>query len=252
MTNDEMKRILALLALLALAGCSAGPANESAGGAISLKVVNAASFDPYADHGRIEKYRVTVNGEGIETPIVAEFAGDVKEGTVGDIPTGEERTVAVEALNPNEVAIREGEALDVNVGDGVTEVSIGMEAVPIFTNIADENTIDNTRLVFKIFSDPANPVMVKEYSDSVDRFLSDASTSLSEIYLDQSTGLGRFAPALMDPGARIFSAVDMVTGRSHEVDVTVVDGTSRRPAPIVTTTDVDRMSQSCSAPWCAL
>jgi len=250
MNSEEIKRILTLLALLALVGCAA-PSGDSGGGAIAIKVTNAASFDPSAEHGRIEMYRVTVTGEGIDAPVIAEFSSEVEEGVVSGISTGDGRTVAVEAVNPNGVSIRAGEAFDVEVGGGITEVTVTMEAVPIFTNVAEGNTIDNTRLVFKIFSDPANPVAVREYSGESMRALIDASTSLTEIHLDLSTGMGKFAPALMDPGVRDFAAVDLVTGRTHRVKVLVVDGAGRRPAPLVSATGADERFYGCSAPWCA-
>jgi hypothetical protein len=248
MTREEMKRILILLTLLALAGCGG---NMSGGSGIALKVMSVGGFSSNAEHGRIDKYRVTVTGEGIESPIEAEFPGDAEEGVIQDIPTGEDRTVEVRALNPNEVAIREGEAYEVKVGGGITEVPITLEAVPIFTNIAAGNTVENTRLVFKVFSDPINPVIVEEQIGAGFTPMIDASTSLAELYLDQSTGLGRIAPALMEPGERVFAVRDLVTGRMHRAGVTLVDGTGRRPAPIVPGGVADANVMSCSAFACA-
>ena len=251
MTVEEMKRILALLALLALAGCGLDQSGGLGGGALAIKVTHARSFDPDTEHGRIERFRVAVSGEGIESPITAFFDGSAEEGIVSGVPTGKGRTVEVDAINPNEVVIRAGEAEGVKVDGGVNEVDVDMEAVPIFMNIASGNTIDNTRLVFKIFSDPTNPVEVREMADGVERALVDAATSVSEIRLDQSTGTGRFAPALIDPGRREFEVKDMVTGRSHRVSVLVLDGTLRRPAPLVSAAATGDEGSSCSAPWCA-
>jgi len=247
MTRKEMKRILILLALLALASCGG---NVPGGGRIALKVMSVGSFSSSAEHGRVDKYRVTVSGEGIEPPIVAEFSGDAEEGIIEDIPTGSDRTVEVRALNPNDVAIREGEAGEVDIGGGITEVPVTLEFVPIFTNIADGNTIENTRLVFKVFSDPANPVIVEEVTDAGAVPLIDASTNLAELNLDESTGMGRIAPALMEPGKRIFAVRDLVTGRTHEAGVTLVDGTGRRPAPVVAGGAARLDAMSCSAFAC--
>ncbi|MFA4971591.1 MAG: hypothetical protein WC683_03180 [bacterium] len=251
MTIEEMKRIIALLALLALAGCGAGEFSGAGGGMLAVRVRHAASFNPNIEHGRIEMYRVTVDGEGMERPIVATFDGNAEEGIVSGVPTGDNRTVAVEAVNPNDAVIRAGEAFGVKVNGGVTEVPVDMEAVPIFTNIASGNTIDNTRLVFKLFSDPSNPVEVLEYEGDEQTALVDASTNLSEIYLDQSTGLGKFAPLPIRPGKREFEVRDMLTGRSHRAIVLMIDGTHRRPAPLVSTTAVGEGLSGCSAPWCA-
>jgi len=249
MTREEMRRILILLTLLALAGCGGGNMSGSSG--IALKVMSVGGFSSNAEHGRVDKYRVTVTGEGIETPIEAEFPGDAEEGVIEEIPSGKDRTVEVEAINPNGVAIKEGEAYEVKVGGGMTEVPITLESVPIFTNIAAGNTVENTRLVFKVFSDPTNPVVVEEVVGAGVAPMIDASTSLAELYLNESTGLGRIAPALMEPGKRVFTVRDLVTGRTHQAGVTLVDGTGRRPAPIVPGGAASANVISCSAFACA-
>lgn len=249
MDIDEMKRILYLLALLALAGCGGTEGFDGSG--IAVRVSSAKSFDPLISHGQVKLYRVTVTGEGIDGPIVAEFAGDATEGVIEDIPTGDDRTVEVEAINPNDVRILAGEAYGVEVGGGITEVPVALEAVPIFTNIASGNTVENTRLVFKLFSDPTNPVIVEEMGGGGASPMIDAATNLAELYLDQSTGNGWLAPALLEPGKRMFVVRDLVTGRSNQVAVRVVDGTGMKPAPFVTAATVGSELQSCVAPICA-
>lgn len=251
MDMNELKRILFLLGLLALAGCGAQGSDGASGNGIAIKVMSAKSFNPGIEHGRIEAYRVTITGDGISPSITAEFEGDATEGVIDDVPTGEDRTVSVTAINPNDIGIRAGEAEGVKVGGGLTEVSVKLEAVPIFTNVATGNTIDNTRLVFKIFSDPQNPIVVEELGHAGVSPLIDASSNVSELYLDESTGMGRLAPLLMEPGKRRFVVRDIVTGRSHEVSVRIVDGTGARPAPMVSSTDIRAGASRCVAPMCA-
>ena len=247
---NEIKKIVMFLGLLALAGCGAGEGSGNTSG-IALKVMNVGGFDTGVEHGRIEKYRVTVTGEDISPAIVVEFDGDASEGIIEDIPSGKEREVSVEAVNPNGLSIHAGEAAGVKVGGGVTEVEIALEAVPIFTNVADGNTVDNTRLVFKVFSNPTNPVLIEEIGSGTGELLVDASTAVPELYLDQSTGMGRLAPALMEPGVRTFSVRDAVTGRSSELSVRLLDGTGRRAAPIVSAASHGRELNGCSAFICA-
>jgi hypothetical protein len=249
MIMERIKRLLAILGLLAVAGC--GAPDGQGGGAIAVRVGKARSFNPRIEHGRIEAYRVTVSGPGIDPAIVGEFPGDAAEGVIEGVPTGEGRSVEVLAINPNGIAIRAGEASGVKVEGGVNEVPVELEAIPIFTNVADGNTVVNTRLAFRIFSDPADPISVEERGHGVESALVDAATNLSELRLDESTGMGRFAPALMEPGVRSFAAVDLVTGREHEVRVRVVEGRGRRPAPIVSAAGTGGGSFACSAPACA-
>nr|HPM41964.1 hypothetical protein [bacterium] len=109
---------------------------------------------------------------------------------------------------------------------------VEMEAVPIFTNVADGAVVDNTRMVFRVFSDPKNPVIVEEMRRGESLPLVDASTSASEVALDAVTGQGSISPVLMEPGSRRFAVRDLVTGRRSEAGVLLLDGTKRRPAPL--------------------
>lgn len=237
MTDEQLKKILTLLGLLAITGCGSGGTQAalptSGRGALAITISSAKSFNPRAEHGRIERYSVIIEGEGISEPIVAEFSGDATEGVVEGVPTGEGREISVEAINPNGAVILAGEAVGVGVGEDVTEVGIGLEAVPIFTNISNGANIDNTRLVFRLFSDPARPLVVEEVVENSASVLADASTNLSEIELNEATGLGSLSPPLIAPGTRTFKVSDLITGRESEVTVRLLDGARRKPAPLL-------------------
>ena len=181
--------VAVIASALALA-CSCGSPQPAGDGSLSVVVSNSKSFDPRAQHGRVERYVVKIEGDGIADPILAEFSGEASEGVVEGVPAGDRRTVSVTAINPNGATIRAGETPGVSVGDGMTEVSVDMQAVPIFTNLADGAILDNTRLVFRIFSDPGHP------------------------------------------GQRRFSVRDVATGRATFVNLRLLDGSARRPAPV--------------------
>ncbi len=222
--------LIMVMALLAACGGAAGGDGDTA---LAIRVQKASAFDPSAEHGRIVRYRVTVTGEGISPAIIAEFPGDASEGVVEGVPAGEGRMVRVQAINPNEFTILAGEAQGVEVGGGVNDVPVELEAVPIFTNLRSGNAVENTRLVFRLFSDPAHPVIVEERTKTQATLLPDASLGSAEILLDRSTGLGRCAPVLLSPGSHRFSVRDAVTGRATEVAVELTDGTRQQPAPLV-------------------
>lgn len=227
-------RISFLIVMISmLAACGNGAATGDFSNALAIRVLHAHSFDPAAEHGRVVRYRVTVSGQDIELPIVAEFPGDAAEGVVEGVPAGEGRTVSVVAINPNEAAILAGEARGVEVGGGINDVPVDLEAVPIFTNLHSGNAVENTRLIFRLFSTPEHPVIVEERFKTQATVLPDASLGSAEILLDQSTGLGRCAPILLPPGRHHFAVRDAVTGRETEVVVELTDGTRQQPAPLV-------------------
>lgn len=246
------KNKIAIVAILSfiLAGCGEGNGPETvtqSGEFIAVKIVNATGFNTKAEHGRIERYKVKIEGPGIEEPIIAEFAGDAQEGIIDGIPAGDDRMVSVEAINPNDTIIRAGEAFDISTGSGVTEVNVSLEAVPIFTNITDKSAIENTRLIFRLFSDPKDPVAVEEMSGESAIVLADAATSAPEVTLDASTGLGKMAPPALPPGEHTFRVKDITTGRATEVTINLLDGTKRRPAPLVTAgSAAARMGDICA------
>lgn len=234
MSTWNLKNLIAFLGLLSIAGCGGGDVDmKGTHGALAVKVTNAKSFNPKVEHGRIERYVVRIEGDGITEPIVAEFPGSATEGVVEGVPVGGNRTVSVEAKNPNSVVIRAGEEPGVSVGDGETSVEVALEAVPIFTNLTDGAAIDNTRLVFRLFSDPGRPLMIEDSTGGGGSPLADASTNLPQVNLDQATGLGQLAPGLIAPGERGFVVRDLITGRGSSVSIRLLDGTERKAAPFV-------------------
>lgn len=232
---SEIKKLIALLGLLAIAGCGGGSTSSLSeeAGSLAIVILDAASFNPAVEYGRIEKYRVKIEGPGIAEPIFAEFNGSATEGEVKDVPAGKNRVVSVEAINPNELAIRAGEAAGIAVGSGVTDVDIEMEAVPIFTNLKTSAAVDNTRLAFHLFSDPEHKLIVEDASEKSGALLADIETNRSEIELDRSSGLGSLKPPFLEAGKYSFVVRDVETGRSSKIEVNVLDGTKRRPAPFV-------------------
>lgn len=232
MTEEQIKKILTLLGLLALSGCGANLASSSDGSALAITLSNSKTFDSTARHGKVELYRIEIDADGLENPITAQFPGDATEGVIEGVPCGGGRRVSVEAVNPNDSVILAGESEGIEIGEDVTEVNVKLEAVPIFTNIANGSQIENTRLVFRMFSDPSHALVVEEVGSDSALPIVDADTNLNEVRLDSSTGLGRLSPQLVEPGTHTFKVSDVDTGRSSQVSVLLLNGNARRPAPL--------------------
>lgn len=232
-------KIFILAMVFILASCGSGgdfsrPSGDptlSGSGKISVEILNSKSFDPKIDHARIVKYRVTVSGSEISPPIEAEFPGDATEGVVENVPEGDGYAVSVTAENENEKTIRAGEACCVDVGGGVSDVAVNLESVPIFANIENGASVDNTRLAFRIFSDAGEPVVVENMGGGTGASIADANTGLFEIVPDVATGLGKIAPMVMPAGNYKFRVKNLKTGRGSDVEVQLLDGTKKGPAP---------------------
>lgn len=235
--------IAAILALLVACG-GGDPGAAGGGGSLALRIRNAKGFNPAIEHGRVARFVVRIEGPGIAAPIEASFPGDAEEGVVEGVPAGADRIVSVRAENGNGAVIRAGEAPGVEVGDGLTEVEMALEAVPIFANLADGAAVENTRLVFRLFSDPESVVVVEDRTSGAPAILADLASREELVHLDASTGLGRLAPAVMAPGERLFAVRDAATGRETAVHVFVLDGKGRRPAPLASAAGLRPMCAS--------
>ncbi len=226
-------RIMILIILASLvASCGGGAASNGDAASLAIRVENAAPFDPSIAHGRIERYRVMIEGEGIAEPIVAEFDGGASEGTIENVPTGGDRLVSVTALNANAQSIRAGEAPGVPIHGGTNEVAIVLEAVPIFTNLAEGNVVDRERLIMRILADPAHPVRIVDEVDAAAIVLADGTEERGLIQMNAATGEGRFVPQPLATGWHRFTVRDAETGRESAARILLIDG-ARRPAPLV-------------------
>lgn len=231
---------ICLIGLVVLAGC-ASPAtmtiSDCAGGdcgSVTLVVHNAKSVQGDAPYSRVARYVVTISGPGIEEPLVGEFPGDATDGVIEGVPAGKDRVIEVEAINEDDWTLRQGEEEGVKVNGGSTaDVDVTLEAVPVFTNLKKESVVENTRLIFRVYSEEPDPIVIEDLFGSQADLMVDPSTSAPELSLDQSSGLGVLSPRVRPIGQHEFTVRSTVTGRSNTAYVRLLDGTKRKAAPLV-------------------
>jgi len=233
--RDALIMILLLLSIM-LTSCGGGGAGGRSGGAtgiVKMLVSNSRSFNPNIPHGKILKYKVTVAGPGMEGPIESFFDGDADAGVVDGVPSGADRTVTVEAVNPNNVIIRAGEASGIAISPGeLTEVRVDMASVPIFANLSDGNSVPNTFFVARVFSEPDSPVTVEDEMDGSKAALTDLASGGTEVLPDASTFFAVVKPALLAPGPHRFTVRNLKNGRSSTVSAYLSDGARLKAAPL--------------------
>jgi hypothetical protein len=194
-------------------------------------------------YSRVEKFVVTVSGNGIEEPLVAEFPGDATEGIIEGVPAGRDRVVEVEAINEDDWTLRAGEEEGVKVNGGSTsDVDIALEAVPVFINLAPESVVENTRLIFRVYSEESSPVVIEDLFKAQSDLIVNPSTSVPELDLDQATGLGLLAPRVRPVGRHEFTVRSTANGRSNTANVRLLDGAIRKAAPFVAGSDLRSFS----------
>lgn len=231
-----MKNHAILLLALALFISACGldvpePGAVSGGGAAKIVVTGSRGVDNR--HGVVASYKVTVSGEGIAEPIVAEFGGEAEGGVIENIPAGGSRRVDVEAINTGGRLIRRGESEGVSVKSGaVTDVDIHMDAVPIFTNLKDGNIVPSDRLRFEVFSDPKDAIRIEDIANNEPAVMFDRSTNDDELLAGEGSGIARMTPQILQPGVHRFRAVSVKTGRSSGVNIKITEGRGAHPAPL--------------------
>jgi len=208
-----------------------------------LIVHNAKAVQGSAPYSRVAKYLVTVTGPGIAEPLVGEFPGDATEGVIEGVPAGEGRVVEVTAINEDDWTLRAGEEDGIKINGGSTaDVDITLEAVPVFTNISPESVVENTRLIFRVYSEEPDPVVIEDLFGAQSDLIVNPSTSAPEVDLDQSTGLGLLAPRVRPIGQHEFTVRSTVNGRSNTAQVRLLDGALRKAAPLVAGSELGAFS----------
>ena len=183
--------------------------------------------------GEINHYVVTISGEDIVSPIEKEIGADATNATIDGIPVGEQRSVTVAAYNGDGKKVREGEVGDIVIRPAlITDVAITLDTVPIFVNLEDGRVIPADRLVFHLLSDPEDQLMIENETAAGPSPLVNASTGLTKIKLDTSSGSARWIPNQLALGEHRLTLRSLVTGRSSTANIRVVEPTSNRPAPL--------------------
>ncbi|HQG13207.1 MAG TPA: hypothetical protein PLT05_02475 [bacterium] len=234
-----MKRgISYIFMVMFFASCGAGGGNDySGGGSVGIKIVDHEPSEVELVDYLPNEYVVTITGDGIEGGITAKFDGDASEGSIDEVPTGDDRTVAVEAVNARGIKIKSGVAHGVVVGDGQTDVEVEMKYHPIFVNLADGGTVENTRFMMKLLADPSSFVRVVaqriDDQNAGEFSVSDEPTADDLFQADKVSWRFAVSPPVMEPGRYRFSAIDDISGLDSSVEIRIVDGRGLMPAPLV-------------------
>lgn len=201
-------------------------------GYLHLNVANAEN-QLISELGSIEKYKIILEGEGMERKEKS-LSKTTANLVIQGIPPGENRRIIVQALNRKDQVLREGEVEGLSVARGkVTRADIVLEAVPVVLNLSDGEYLSNLRLYFSLFSDAKHPLKVEQ-----EGILQDVRTGLSELTTSAS-GLVRFYPPRMEAGSYSFLIRDLVTDKTTALTLHLWDGNGVAVAPLFTGSGVE-------------
>lgn len=221
-------RLLALaLSISLLSSCSGdggGPAQKNLG----LTISGSRSFNTDIIHGQIDHYRLTVTGPDINKEITQDFGGASEAAQMGGVPVGTDRTITVEAINPNGVVIRRGKVEGVTITAGVfSELSIVMHSVPIFTNVTDKSAVAGRRLGLEIFGEPGSELEILTRDSGAEEIMTSRSAGKALVDTSKESGLFVMDPLELTPGLHTFCVRDRNTQEITEVTFTIYDHLTR-------------------------
>ncbi|MBF0106345.1 MAG: hypothetical protein HQM16_13590 [Deltaproteobacteria bacterium] len=229
-----LKIIFGLCVVLAIFSCGA----EKQGDSIpQLRLVfkgeTGGDFDPDIDHGQIDKFKITISGDGFKTPRVSYFPSDVSTIEINDLPTGEDVSVKAEAINYNGYTIKRGVSEPVTIVGGKTATAqITVHHVPIFANVKDGATIKLERFIPKIF---ATGEMDVELTDAVGTgeplVLEDIVSGAINFSVSPATGAvvkPVFIQAL-SRGLHTLTVIDRETHEKTQIAVNAINASTNKP-----------------------
>lgn len=226
-----MKIKILFFLLFLFAACSGGGEGDVgiSGRNLAITAINSRSFNPDVVYGQIDYYQLKVTAPDLKIPFVARFGGGVDSAKMAAIPTGADRTLTIEAFNPNGMVIRRGKKEGVSIIPGeYSHVEIVMHSVPIFTNVADKSAVCSTSMEFKVFGEPGSRLEILEkVGRDAEEPVKDRATSRALVNTAPEDGLFEHLPEKLELGVHAFVVRDMDSEESSAVTLTLYQATVR-------------------------
>lgn len=227
-----MKHFFIIILLSFLASACGGGAGISGGhGYLALQFEERNEFDPDAEPGVIDNFKITVTGDSFDQPIVKYYAADTETVEFDGFPDGDTVEVKVEAFNLNGFVIRRGYSDPITIRQNeAAQATVAIYNVPIFTNVKPGGYVNVNRFVPSVFAPGEINFQLSDTIGELTTSLSDTLTgdltlSVSEsIYEDSmrpvhigSLSVGEHTLTVKDPDTNEATDVS-VTGYSTPTD----------------------------------
>lgn len=193
---------------------------------LDFSLISETEFNPYINHGQIEKIRMIVSGMDYSDPIIKTFPYGTSKGTLPPIKIGQKIQVEVQGLNANGIIVRKGLSDIFEVDEKYPQkIKLSYIDIPIFTNIFNGATVYQSRFVPKIF---AKSNLEFQLTDSFSGSLSpllDMISGSELISLNQIDHINynRTVPiAPLEAGEHIVKVGNPFSGGTSEVSIQII------------------------------
>ncbi|QQR81236.1 MAG: hypothetical protein IPJ69_03615 [Deltaproteobacteria bacterium] len=230
-----MKKLyLIVVASLALSACGGTSQDFSL---ISLKIENSRAPEGFAalttqlpsSRLTVTRFKLTVSGEGISSPIIAEADGSATEVEVLEIPPGVNRSLLIQAFNSDGEVIRRRQIDGLNLNPGViTPIHTSLNTIPLILNLRNGNVVQANSLRLQCFGEPGSSLSITaEASNGTSISLNESVSDPILVSPSVSTGLADYIPPTSLRGRQKLEVRDSQSGESSSVTVLIID--SNRP-----------------------
>lgn len=237
------KNISIIFGMVFLFSC--GGVADRSDSKLNVIIERPKGFSTQTEHGKIERYKITISGEDIAEPINAEFLGTNSEARIEGVPCGDGRSISVEAINPNGAVVFAADKNNVNISGGVNEIEVKMESVPVFTNLFNGSVVEKNRLVVGIFADPNDKILIGSRVNGAEVSLSRDLEELP-ISTNESTWMYGLSAKNLSAGEYEIFAKDVTNNRQSSVTVRLVDTGGLVPAPIFSAAVSSELASACA------
>jgi len=220
--------ILILATLIVSCGSGSGKSNP---GQLYLRFVENHEFNPNADHGRIEKFKVTITGDDLESSIVQTFPYGTDRVEFDNFAGGSTVQVLIEAINPNSYVIRRGRSEDIFIKGGqANEAIVSINNVPVYANVKDGSLVNANRFVPKIFAPGGLEFEMLDAFNGSENVLTDQVTneSVFSVSADTDSSVRTIYTPFFSEGSHQLMVQDTDTGEATTISLTVYQP-DRRP-----------------------
>lgn len=256
---------IALVSMALLAGCGGGGGSASADGdgLIALQIENAhkpanIELPNVSDEGlekatankadtvdplRVVKFKITISGDDMETPITSEADAQSEQIQVLGIPPGT-RDILVEAYNGYDEVLRRRLISNITIKAGVvTPIQTALNTIPVILNYREKAVVLKDYFHLYGFGEPQASLAIE--SQGANNVLLDLCLDLDGRQLlvspDSQNGLFDFAPKNAVIGKQDVKLTDTGNGESSTKNITIVKAENRPGFKFVSAGSVNRL-----------
>jgi len=230
-------RFTLIILLSIFISCGSNGIESTSGGRLYLEFKEKNDFNPNADPGIIDYFKVTLNSSHLDNPVIKTYSSDTKSIEFDELPSNAQVKITVEAFNQNGFVIRRGYSSEILIKKNeAVPAEVQIYNVPVFTNVKPNAYINVNRFVPRIFAPGEINFQLSDTFESVTTSLSDNLTGEFNLSISDDQFLNSTRPVYINElliGDHTLTVEDPETLESTKIEVTGYESPTNK---VLTTT----------------